>query len=322
MKVPSSNLTTTQLEAIRWHSRLKNKRCSEKVKQNFAEWLAAASEHQQAFQLIEQMWSDFGQFSVLASTEIADARKLAYQTQSNTKRRNSLLVMLCVIAGFGFAHPEFVLKQLAQHYQTAKGQTVKLTLKDGSLVQINTETDISVADFLGIRKIWLNSGEAWFAVTHNPESSFEVYTPQGKLRDIGTRFNVFAEQTQTTLTVEQGEVEVETLTSQRLNFTENQQAVFDQQGGLLRKDHIDTAKFTAWRTGILIFQGQTLAQVLDQISRYHQVTFLVQDSKLKFKTISGRFSTTDLLGTLHTLSVGMNIKISQYQPGRFLIKKS
>lgn len=316
-----SILTDAQKQAIRWHSKINEKGCSLKARQNFESWLALTPENKEAFEMIQLFWNDYAQLSVLGSSELNQARKYAKHAQSINKRRNAGLLLVLLMVGILAIDPDRGLKLVAQHYQTEKGQTYRIELSDGSFVQLNTDSDIRVFDFMGDKKVWMARGEAWFEVHHNPSSEFVVETRQGKINDIGTRFNVLAENYKTTVSVEEGQVEIETKDNRRLNVFENQQAVLDMQGNLTSKANIDLATVVAWRSGILIFQNQSLSEVLQQISRYHQVDFTINDSSLKQKTISGRFSTSNLASTLHTLSVGMNINIVQYQPGKYSIRR-
>ena len=321
MTNPQAILTDAQKQAIRWHSRINEAGCSLKVRQNFESWLAQSSENKAAFEMIQLLWNDYAQLSLLGDSELNQARKFAKQTQVANKRRNTSLLLGLMLIGVLAVEPNIGLKLLAHHYQTTKGQSARAELSDGSFVQINTDSDIRVFDFLGTKKVWMARGEAWFDIHHDPANEFLVVTNHGTIRDIGTRFNVLAENNKTTVSVEEGGVELETQDNRHLNVFENQQAVLDMQGNLTSEANIDLATIASWRSGVLTFQNKSLSEVLQQISRYHQVEFTINDSSLKQKTISGRFSTTNLAGTLHTLSVGMNINITQYQPGKFSIRK-
>ena len=321
MTINLSILTDAQKQAIRWHSKMNEADCSLKVRQNFESWLSEAPENKEAFEMIQLFWNDYAQLSVVGDNELSRARQFAKQVQLTNKRRNTGLMLIFLMIGVFAVDPQIGIKMFAQHYQTAKGQSSRVVLSDGSFIQINTDSEIRVFDFLGTRKVWLAHGEAWFDVHHDPSSDFWVETSQGKIKDIGTRFNVLVVNDKTTVSVEEGEVELETRAKRHLSLIENQQAELDIQGNLSSKTNVDLSTISAWRSGILIFQNQSLAEVLQQISRYHQVEFSINDSSLKQKTISGRFSTTNLVSTLHTLSVGMRLNIVQYQPGKFSIRK-
>ena len=314
-------LTDAQKQAIRWHSKINEIKSNSQVKQKFESWLASSSENKAAFEMIQFFWNDYAQLSSIGKSDLDQARSHAKKTQAINSRRKTSLVLVLLIIGVIVTNPDVGFRLASHHYLTAKGQISRLDLSDGSFIQMNTDSDIRVFDFLGTKKVWFERGEAWFDIHHDPESHFVVLTQQGKIKDIGTRFNVKADNIRTTVSVEEGEVVLESNQSQYVNVLEGQQAILDINGRLTRDAHADLTRILAWRSGILIFQNQTLSDVLEEISRYHQVEFTIQDSVLKHKRISGRFSTTNLPNTLHTLSEGMSLSIIQYQPAKFRIGK-
>ena len=316
-------LSAAQKQAIRWQSRLGDKNCSDQVKQDFDCWLAAAPENAAAFQMIQYFWDQFGDLQTVAAPELAEARRFAEQSQAGRRQRHATLALLLAVVGLGASQPDFALKLTAKHYQTAKGDMLSIELSDGGVIKLNTDSDLRVADIFGWRKAWLEKGEAWFTIHHQPERAFEVVAGPGRIRDIGTQFNVFTDAEKTTVTVLEGEVAIATGdNSQALTLTVNQQSGFDKLGRITEKTEINAESIGSWRSGVLIFQNQRLAEVLQQLSRYHQAEFITLDPALGNLTISGRFSTTDLHETLNTLSLGLNLIIKQSQAGQFTISKA
>lgn len=318
----SAPLSDAQKQAIRWQSRLSAKKCPEKTKQAFDDWLNASSEHAEAFQMIQYLWEQFGHLPSVAGAELNEARKVAKQTQANRRRSYAALVLFAVGIGLVTTRPDLAFKLTARHYQTAKGQTLSIALSEGSTIQLNTDSDIEAADIFGWRKAWLANGEAWFSIQHNQQQAFEVYAGPGRIWDIGTQFNVLTEADKTTVTVQEGEVGLASDNTEPLTLTAHQQISFDKLGHLSKMTEIKPEAIGSWRSGVLIFQNQRLTDVLQQLSRYHPAEFTVQDPSIENQLISGRFSTTDLKETLNTLSLGMGLNINQTQPGQFFIKKS
>lgn len=318
----TASLSKAQKQAIRWQSSLSEKKCSDKVKQDFDNWLASSPENVDAFNMIQYFWDQFGHLQAVGESELNEARRLAKTTQTSRRLRSGTLALLFAAFGLTAAQPDLVLKLVSKHYQTAKGDTVSIKLSDGSTIKLNTDSDIRVADILGWRKAWLENGEAWFTIHHDADKPFEVFAGHGHIVDIGTQFNVFSDANKTTVSVQEGEVALESDTSPPLTLTANQQSSVDDQGRVAEKTEINSEMIGSWRSGVLIFQNQRLNEVLQQLSRYHQAEFSVLDVKVQNLVISGRFSTTKLDETLNTLSQAMNLNIKQYQRGQFLISKT
>lgn len=315
-----SRLSVAQRQAIQWLSRLNQPKCSVKVRQQFQIWLHASVENTEAFNMIEQFWSCYADLQTLACQELQQARGFAKRQQQIKRRRGMglcLLGLMMVYLGSDFDH---WLSFGARSYRTAKGQSLNLQLSDGSHIQLNTDSRLLVADLFGWRKVWLQQGEAWFDIHHDPNNTFVIETAQGRIEDIGTRFNILTDRAKTIVTVEEGRIEL-VFGEARLAVDENQQAILDAKGHWQHKTVTDTDTIAAWRSGLLIFQNQSLSDVLQQLSRYHQVEFTLAQDALKHKLISGRFVTHDLPASLHTLALGMNLEITLTRPSHYLIRK-
>src|SRR3546814_10189477 len=70
-------------------------------------------------------------------------------------------------------------EQSVQAFQTETGQRTTITLPDGSLVTLDSETDMRFTDMPGERPVDLLTGRAFFKVAHKPSRPFPV-TAAGK----------------------------------------------------------------------------------------------------------------------------------------------
>ena len=87
----------------------------------------------------------------------------------------------------------------------------QLVLSDGTHVFLNSETELKYPIFFtdndSVREVHLK-GEAYFKVAHNPKSSFIVHTRRGKIKVLGTSFNIqdYADEERTTVTLQEGHI--------------------------------------------------------------------------------------------------------------------
>jgi len=63
----------------------------------------------------------------------------------------------------------------------------------------------------------------------------------------------------------------------------------------------------SWRSGNLIFTGETLESAIDEISRYTHVEFIIADDDLKNVRVAGLFRAGDVSGLLSALNQSFNI---------------
>jgi transmembrane sensor len=94
------------------------------------------------------------------------------------------------------------------HISTAVGEQRSIALADGSLVQLNTNSELRVDLKNNERRIVLERGEARFTVAKDPNRPFVVKTPQATVRALGTVFNVQIAPQGTDVAVLEGHVEV------------------------------------------------------------------------------------------------------------------
>jgi len=298
----------------------------------FADWLAADEAHALEYEAMQQLWGEMDAFKIADFPQ----RQAALDYRAATDHRNVVQFPGAVGAGgnpTAKARPPAWARAWRQtaaaiaasallaigaqtysqtgvsRYRTAIGEQKSIFLADGSRIALNTDSEISVDIGLFHRSVQLSRGEALFTVSHNPLRPFEVDVGSGKIRDIGTRFNVYRQPDRIDVTVVEGEVNI--LTPQQTTgqaLTAGQSAHFDDQGRIQARATSDPRAATVWEQGKLVFAEQALDQVLTQIARYHAVQFELADPKLRALKVSGTFKTANLQLLLETLEAGFPVK--------------
>ena len=93
-------------------------------------------------------------------------------------------------------------------YVTAIGGIQERKLVDGSILKINTDSQVQVDYSDNVRKIRLLRGEAHFQVSHNANWPFEVYAGTRMVKAIGTAFSVQLSNDSVQVTVSEGRVDI------------------------------------------------------------------------------------------------------------------
>lgn len=311
-------LTEPQRQALQWLSRLRDSDVGEQERLQFQDWLNDAPEHTEAYHQVQQFWQQLGGLPDLAGSRLDAARGFVRRSQLTRRRRDLTLLIAAIAISLCVQYPEPWQRLAAVRYQTAVGERQTVELADGSRIDLNTASVLCVERF-GSRTVWLEQGEAWFDVKHNAEQPFEVRVGAGRIRDVGTQFNVLIDREQITVAVNEGEVALKLPGKPDLALTAGLQAGFAADGSA-RTSRSASLGANAWRDGMLIFKHQTLQEVLRQLARYHTVEFELPDTKLQGLTVSGRFSTTDLNESLSTLQNGLGIQVAQAAGGKVVIR--
>ena len=93
-------------------------------------------------------------------------------------------------------------------YITAIGEVQEQRLVDGSVLQLNTDSQVQVSYSDGMRKIRLLKGEAHFEVASNKQWPFQVYAGNGMVKAVGTAFSVRLNPEQVNVVVSEGVVDI------------------------------------------------------------------------------------------------------------------
>ena len=63
----------------------------------------------------------------------------------------------------------------------------------------------------------------------------------------------------------------------------------------------------SWRSGNLIFRGESLATAVTEVGRYTSVEFVIQEEALRRVRVAGLFKTGDVSGFLSSLEANFDI---------------
>lgn len=191
-------------------------------------------------------------------------------------------------------------------YATQLGENRTLALADGSRITLNTGTRMHTS--ATVRRAWLDSGEAYFDIAHDPAHPFEVVAGSSRITVLGTRFSVRHEGDTTRVLVEQGHVRVSD-TGGTMDLLPNQSARVD--GGNLvgtQERTADTERALAWRQGRIVFDQTTLAQAAAEFNRYNRRKLIVIDPRVAAITMGGSFAPTNVDGFVRLLEQGFALR--------------
>ena len=297
-------------------------------------WVNQSPEHLLQLKEAEANWCDADLLAILKVS--VDRKKSA---RRRTRLASGFVAAACTVVLLIFS-PIGVLNHWnsdPSYVETKIGEVRTIALDDGSIVQLDTNSAISVRYTEQQRHIDLVRGKAYFDVETDPQKPFEVYTLFGKVKAVGTAFAVHLSTQDMTVTVEEGRVELsQNLTresslsgdsaSQRISDSPNPQETFLSLGqgekaiyaqNTQAKHKLlsgDLARNLAWRRGVLIFAGEPLEQVVGEISRYTSVKIDIVNPKLKTLEVGGRFETGELEALLDVLEVGFGVQVSHVAP--------
>lgn len=209
-------------------------------------------------------------------------------------------------------------------YQTVVAEKRMLELSDGSEIFLSPKTQIEVTFTDKQRHIKLLKGEAFFDVAKNPQRPFIVDSRYTQVKVLGTMFNVNSNSYGVTVAVEEGKVQVSGLgIPGRLDAEEKLtggQQVSISEKGLSQVELIEPENAGAWRQEVRIYQARPLAQVLEDLGRYHSAELVVMDEALSLLPITAVFPTQNVEKMLTALESVLPIIVVQTSEERIEIR--
>lgn len=205
--------------------------------------------------------------------------------------RRGLLAGLAAAASIGVAATVTLrLLGTVDHYRTTVGETRTVRLADGSLVHLNTDSSVEVALRDDVRAIMLLKGEARFDVAHDARRPFIVNADGTLVRAVGTMFNVRLRAEVTELTVIEGIVAVRNGGSAVRRIESGRSAAV--RSGSIAVTYLEPAKIRrriAWQQGMVEFDGDTLAQAVEEFNRYRATPLVIGDPAIASLRVGGAF---------------------------------
>ncbi|MDR7050919.1 transmembrane sensor [Duganella sp. 3397] len=299
---------TVRKEAVGWYARLCSGSTTEADRAAWRQWQAAHPDHRRAWQRIEAMRATLLQ---VPANIAAPALRLTAQARSRRQALRGMALLastgtLGYVAWRGASEHGFARPLLAEH-RTGIGQQREVQLADGSLMVLDTATAVDVRFTATARVVQLWAGAVLIETAHQRQLQrqqavdprpFMVQTAQGSVTALGTRFTVrqvdgpLAGQPggYTEVAVLEHAVAIRTADRQAVLLRAGQQARFTSTGVEAPQPVADYAG--QWRSGHLLVNDRSLAEVLEELSRYRHGR-LGCDPAVANLRISGVFPLTD-----------------------------
>jgi transmembrane sensor len=288
--------------AIDWWLRRNERPLSREEQKQFAAWLAADAANKAAFAKVSKLCG-------FLETELPGAGPVR-KTKRLRRRVAAAVVTAVAILALGGE----ILPLVQSDYSTGTGQTKRVTLDDGSRVELDAKSSISVRFDAIERRLTLLEGQAWFEVAPDPRRPFVVEAAGGTVRALGTAFDVALENKRAEVTVGEHRVAVSS-GGRSVEVEEGRRSVYFENQTAQRPEPIDVEKATAWRRGRLIFNDKPLDEVIEALGRYHRGYVVFLDPALRKRRVTGVFLTYEPLAALDEIetSLGLHaLRLSDY----------
>lgn len=250
---------------------------------------------------------------------------------------------LAALGGWQWARPQ----PSAQRYATSAGGYERVVLADGSVVELNANSEVRVDLLPGERRVALVQGEAHFTVAHDTARPFIVSAHGVAVRAVGTAFNVRLAATAVEVLVTEGKVAVSEVERVVPNALAAGAAVKPTRWGqrvppsdtLLAANERALIAFAlpksvapipsapapvvekitsealraalSWQERKLVFAETPLRDVVEQFNRRNRLQLLLGDAALAERPVGGTFAADNVEGFVRLLEGSGTIMVER-----------
>lgn len=332
--IPFSDPETLEAQAASWIARLDRETATQEDVEGFNAWKALSPQHQIAADRLGGLWLEFDALAKVSPKALGLDFKLERPTGPLRRQgwafglAAASILVACVATVYGLQ-----ILPRTEVYDTAVGGQRTVNLDDGSSIQLNTNSKVEVRYSAKARDLRLVRGEAYFDVAPNKQRPFSVYAHQDVVRAVGTAFVVRLTGDRVEVTVTKGKVEVaavakpvasaplarvsamprQILTTVSAAKGATELAVVERATLV---EHLDLAppeatRKLAWRQGMLVFNGESLPSVVQDVSRYTDVKIEITDPALKDLKVGGYFKVGEVDSMLEALETSFGVHVER-----------
>ncbi|MGX9721370.1 FecR family protein [Stenotrophomonas acidaminiphila] len=277
--------------------------------ERLAAWLAADSRHLGAYARMQAIMSSCDRLHRGEhAPDAADARVVRPQVRAWAWRVAALAASLALVA---VAALRF-LDGGADTYTTRIGEISRVSLDDGSVVTLNTDSRVRVRFDEGHRNIELLRGEAMFDVAKDRRRPFAVAAGGTRVVAVGTSFSVRRSPERVNVLVREGVVKVDEAEQPVARLQAGDKASIAGRGApvVARVDTVEVHRELAWRDGMIAFSGETLQEVAREFARYNTLRIRIADPEVAGLEVVGMFSATDPIGFSRAAAQSMHLDMA------------
>lgn len=322
---------TALREAGHWLLRMQEEDVPSKELEAWCDWMASPA-NAAAFDDLAALWEAAGTLdsdtvlraraarSVQPATSpsqsappvTAPARPLRRRSRRGWAWASAACVALAVTLAW-FLVPHGAPEDPSQSFATGIGERRQITLADGSILELDAASEVSVRYHPDRRDIELRNGRAYFQVAHAPDRPFVVDAKGVLSQALGTRFSVAEHgDREVTVVVDEGRVQVSAAGDGRVRrylATGNQRIRYSLANGLQPPQAVNAPLATAWRQGAVVYQGEPLDSVITDLNRYSRVPIRLQDPALGQLKVTGRWEVASIDRWIDGLAKALHLDV-------------
>lgn len=188
-------------------------------------------------------------------------------------------------------------------FNSAQGERKRIELPDGTVVVLNTNSQIAINnDYNQTKREVELKGEAFFEVAKDQSKPFIVHSNNFSTTAIGTAFYVHARSADKQYKVDLLEGKVKLNAKEKSVFlSQGEQADWKDSNAVFIKSGFDTQQLEQWVKGKISFNKTSMGDALRQLEKWYAVDIEIKRKDLLKQSVSGDYENVSLENILKVL---------------------
>jgi transmembrane sensor len=282
--------------AIDWLVRLQGEAVTERDWLEFDAWLTASPVHARAYDAVlafdhrlelEPRLGETGSFAAPLSAKVIPLRPARRVWIWSA----GAAIAAAFVAGAILLPRSGLMGAHEATFVTGVGERRTIALEDGSRIEMNAASRMTVRFERHARRVQLGDAQAFFDVAKDPSRPFLISAGDTQVRVVGTQFDVRHRDGQVAVNVQRGLVEVRPdLPHGAAPFRLRPGQGLSHREGQAADAHLSTIaveEVAGWRQGRLIYRDQPLSQIAGDMNRLFPRPVKLGDSEAANMRLSG-----------------------------------
>lgn len=316
---PESLVRSANRQAADWLLRIQASPEDVDLPEQLAQWLNEHESHPKAYAKAQRAWALAGGLAPRAAPAAAEARASPVSAQTRPRQRHRLAWLSSAAAAVLIALGAYQHWLPGADYRTGVGERKTVELADGSQVQLDTDSAVTVRFEVGGRHVELLRGQAFFKVTHNASRPFLVDAGPITVTVTGTAFEVGTGPDGAHVEVAQGSVRVAMPDASVEVLKAGDSLRADASG--MHKAPLTAVQIAPWRNGRLAVNGQSVAEVVREIDRYLPGTVLMPNDELGQRKVTGLYDIDQPEQALRSVLQPWSARLRQLAPYIYVVEE-
>ncbi len=322
----ASSVRSVQAEAAAWVARLDGRAPAAGERAKFDDWIGSSPAHAVAYEEALRTWRD------LAAMRGSEEYRTLLGAPTLRERMLSALhaprwvavavggAALVAVVWLAFSLDAFPFLHRPTQVTTQVAEVRETTLPDGTRVVLGAQSHLSFDVSAKARRATIVGGDAYFAVTRDPDRPFTVSIDDVQVRVVGTQFEIRRRSGEVSVAVAEGSVEVSQSSAAGATVRLHRGEALTARSGLRMIREVEAADIAAWRSGRLVYDNAELRDVVADANRYTRSHIVIADQQLTGLRVTTSFRTSQVDEMVETLQAALPLVAERQAGGDILLR--